>query len=602
MAFPGAQPDRSILAGRIQGFGNNNPPPLEEEKGADVAKKALGRLGDMMGEEVMLTVDDFREKGAVGAVKDAVADAGDILIDGVSGLVGWIRGDPVPEDDGGMIADAANQALSCGPGGAAYGVSQASPTGGINAVWVMPEDADPTALLSLTQQPGGGAGLTAQSQDPRVPKNIQPYQAPTSRGSSAASFPQNAPLSIPGGPVIAPYEPAPSGLAGGIPPYVPGGFSSSNISYNGALSSSYTGGASSMPQGRWGQAGYSASTGSGGAGAPSGSGGATSSAAGKALVDRISKGEVLVGPDVAKRLTSQCSATGATAKQLAETICECASHLYLGLDGGDPADADASLARLLDLTDALRLMGTDFTQQVVKAVTANVSEELLSLRSSAKHKDAAEPQLRNLGLLGKTPDMPDLLGSGGAAAPSQVEADLLSGAKEPAGALDLLSSSTAADEADLLGSAAGAPAEADLLGDVSTPSCATDLLGSMSIAAAEVDLLGASCTSSSSQSANMTALDPLLSSGQTSAQVAQGSNPLAGLTMDAFDSAANIDCALGSPSPAPGGNRLAASMPAADAASHAALDSMEAERVKKTKGDAFGFVGEEIDKAQKPIV
>lgn len=78
---------------------------------------------------------DFKEKGAVGAVKDAVADAGDILIDGVSGLdgsyevekpidilwrskplrktsidrgglavsfagiIGWIRGEPPPEDD-----------------------------------------------------------------------------------------------------------------------------------------------------------------------------------------------------------------------------------------------------------------------------------------------------------------------------------------------------------------------------------------------------------------------------------------------------------------------------------------------------------------------
>ena len=30
---------------------------------------------------------DFKEKGAVGAVKDAVADAGDILIDGVSGAL-----------------------------------------------------------------------------------------------------------------------------------------------------------------------------------------------------------------------------------------------------------------------------------------------------------------------------------------------------------------------------------------------------------------------------------------------------------------------------------------------------------------------------------
>merc|ERR1719486_877413 len=59
---------------------------------------------------MMLTVEDFREKGAVGAVKDAVADAGDILIDGVSGLVGWIRGDPPLEDDGGVQHEVANQA------------------------------------------------------------------------------------------------------------------------------------------------------------------------------------------------------------------------------------------------------------------------------------------------------------------------------------------------------------------------------------------------------------------------------------------------------------------------------------------------------------
>ena len=64
-----------------------------------MAKRAVGRLGDMVGEEVMLTVEDFKEKGAVGAVKDAVADAGDILIDGVSGIIGWIRGDPPAEEE-----------------------------------------------------------------------------------------------------------------------------------------------------------------------------------------------------------------------------------------------------------------------------------------------------------------------------------------------------------------------------------------------------------------------------------------------------------------------------------------------------------------------
>lgn len=37
--------------------------------------------------EMFSVAQDFKEKGAVGAVKDAVADAGDILIDGVSGHV-----------------------------------------------------------------------------------------------------------------------------------------------------------------------------------------------------------------------------------------------------------------------------------------------------------------------------------------------------------------------------------------------------------------------------------------------------------------------------------------------------------------------------------
>lgn len=71
-----------------------------------LAKRAVGRLGDMIGEEVMLTVEDFREKGAVGAVKDAVADAGDILIDGVSGIIGWVRGDPPLEDESVAAEDA----------------------------------------------------------------------------------------------------------------------------------------------------------------------------------------------------------------------------------------------------------------------------------------------------------------------------------------------------------------------------------------------------------------------------------------------------------------------------------------------------------------
>ena len=67
--------------------------------------------------------------------------------------------------------------------GAAYGVSQASPSGGINAVWVMPEafqwcsrallgqEADPATLAELASKSSGGNPAYA-------PKNIQPYQAP----------------------------------------------------------------------------------------------------------------------------------------------------------------------------------------------------------------------------------------------------------------------------------------------------------------------------------------------------------------------------------------------------------------------------------------
>ncbi|OLQ04878.1 hypothetical protein AK812_SmicGene12012 [Symbiodinium microadriaticum] len=207
--------DEAMLAQRIQGFGNVNPPPLEEETGATVAKKALGRLGDMVGEEVMLTVEDFKEKGAVGAVKDAVADAGDILIDGVSGIIGWIRGEPPAEEESEKAEDA-TKALAYGPNGAAYGISQASPTGGINAVWVMPEEADPQAMAQLAAQQGGRA-----VNDPRVPKNIQPYQPPA--GSRAAPPPTsfNQPMQVPGGPVIAPYTPAPAGPSH-RPPFVPG--------------------------------------------------------------------------------------------------------------------------------------------------------------------------------------------------------------------------------------------------------------------------------------------------------------------------------------------------------------------------------------------
>lgn len=54
---------------RSQGFGNYEPPPEEEPtKKAGVAGQAAEFVADSIGD----MVDDFKEKGAVGALKDAL--------------------------------------------------------------------------------------------------------------------------------------------------------------------------------------------------------------------------------------------------------------------------------------------------------------------------------------------------------------------------------------------------------------------------------------------------------------------------------------------------------------------------------------------------
>lgn len=47
-------------------------------------------------------------------------------------------------------------------------------------------------------------------------------------------------------------------------------------------------------------------------------------------------------------------------------MCERARRLYLGLDG-DPSEADAALARLLQLADVLKSESTDFAKTAVEA-------------------------------------------------------------------------------------------------------------------------------------------------------------------------------------------------------------------------------------------
>merc|ERR1719399_1828792 len=89
------------LKSRIQGFGNYQAPPLPEPDVATTAKKVVGNLGNMLGDEISMTVDDFKKKGAIGTVTDTLADAGDLLIDGASWLIGRARGEEAlpPEMD-----------------------------------------------------------------------------------------------------------------------------------------------------------------------------------------------------------------------------------------------------------------------------------------------------------------------------------------------------------------------------------------------------------------------------------------------------------------------------------------------------------------------
>ncbi|CAE8582221.1 unnamed protein product [Polarella glacialis] len=80
----------AALKAKCQGFGNFEPPPEEEpgSKKSGMAGQAAVFVADSVGD----MIDDFREKGAVGAVKDATIDALDLVLDGVDTIWGWVAG------------------------------------------------------------------------------------------------------------------------------------------------------------------------------------------------------------------------------------------------------------------------------------------------------------------------------------------------------------------------------------------------------------------------------------------------------------------------------------------------------------------------------
>merc|ERR1712039_987826 len=186
------------------------------------------------------------------------------------------------------------------------------------------------------------------------------------------------------------------------------------------------------------------------------------------------------------------------------------------------------------------------------------TEEFLSLRSSAKHKDAAEPMLKRL--------------VDGVAAPPVESVDLLGGGSTASSA-----PAPAVETADLLGT------KEEIV--TTTPTVAAPVL-------ADSDLLG----SLAEPSAGVASLDPMVSSA-SSAPVPSGGSVLDGLTLDTPSTAAAPSSASDEGKP----SDKTAHVPAKsgiDAAAAAALASLSIEQNNPNQ-DAFGFVGAEMGNEAK---
>mmetsp|Transcript_87369 Transcript_87369/g.151267 ORF Transcript_87369/g.151267 Transcript_87369/m.151267 type:complete len:373 (-) Transcript_87369:51-1169(-) len=98
------QTESAHLKERIQGFGNYEPPAEEQ----DAQKHTVsGQVTEFVADSIGDMVDDFREKGAVGALKDATLDALDLMLDGVDAVWGWVAGKS--DSDGIRICQPQNQ-------------------------------------------------------------------------------------------------------------------------------------------------------------------------------------------------------------------------------------------------------------------------------------------------------------------------------------------------------------------------------------------------------------------------------------------------------------------------------------------------------------
>mmetsp|Transcript_27887 Transcript_27887/g.59037 ORF Transcript_27887/g.59037 Transcript_27887/m.59037 type:complete len:353 (-) Transcript_27887:157-1215(-) len=193
--------EKMSLKEKCQGFGNFEPPPeAKDEKGKGVKDQVVDFVADSIGD----MADDFRQKGAVGALKDATVDALDLVLDGVDTIWGWVAGknaneapricQPVGAVPGSGMQPGANFAMS--QGGAAAPAGFAPPVQSKSS-------ANPYAAAF-------GGGVVGANNPVSVGGFEAPAPAPQAAPAPAPAPPPPAPKPAPVVDLLSMDEPAPA--------------------------------------------------------------------------------------------------------------------------------------------------------------------------------------------------------------------------------------------------------------------------------------------------------------------------------------------------------------------------------------------------------
>eukprot|EP00931_Biecheleriopsis_adriatica_P004696 TRINITY_DN106326_c0_g1_i1.p1 TRINITY_DN106326_c0_g1~~TRINITY_DN106326_c0_g1_i1.p1 ORF type:complete len:460 (-),score=125.48 TRINITY_DN106326_c0_g1_i1:36-1415(-) len=168
---------------KCEGFGNYMPPPEQEEKPAEGVRGLVDQVAGFVGDAVGDTIDDFKEKGAVGAVKDGIADAADIIMDSVSSVWGFLGGRKVREQQQAVQRKQQERERICNPA-AQDVVSQAELLAATAARQAAMEARLQAAAYPASVQQGASVG----SRPPAAQVAAEPTAAPPAEPVDLLSF------------------------------------------------------------------------------------------------------------------------------------------------------------------------------------------------------------------------------------------------------------------------------------------------------------------------------------------------------------------------------------------------------------------------------